>query len=104
MKHNRSAFRFLLVLWIGIAGCAAAQRVLLEGLSCPYGMAFYAGRLYIAQSSRVERFAYDAAGTLGPAEVAVDGLPQSGCAPHQYRPLAIDAGGDLYVAFGSSCN
>jgi glucose/arabinose dehydrogenase len=82
----------------------AASRALAEGLQCPYGMAFHDGRLYVAQSTRVDRFAYDEGGTLGPGEVVLDGLPQSPCGPHHFRPLAIDAGGNLYVAFGSSCN
>jgi glucose/arabinose dehydrogenase len=88
----------------GDAAAPAADRGLAEGLQCPYGMAFHDGRLYVAQSTKVERFAYDERGALGPAEVVVDGLPQSGCSAHHYRPLAIDAGGNLYVAFGSSCN
>ena len=37
-----------------------------------------------------------ASGTLGRAEVVVDGLPQSGCGAHHYRPLAIDSAGNLY--------
>jgi glucose/arabinose dehydrogenase len=82
----------------------AAQQTLAEGLQCPYGMAFHDGHLYVAQSTRVDRFAYVEGGRLGPAEVVVSGLPESGCGPHHYRPLAIDAGGSLYVAFGSSCN
>jgi glucose/arabinose dehydrogenase len=85
-------------------GEPAGQRTLTEGLECPYGMAFRDGRVFVAQSTRVERFAHDERGTLGPAEVVVDGLPQSACRPHHYRPLAIDAAGNLYVAFGSSCN
>ena len=85
-------------------GTPAAQRALAEGLQCPYGMAFHDGRLYVAQSTRVVRFAYDERGALGPAEVVVSGLPQTGCGPHHYRPLAIDPAGKLYVAFGSSCN
>jgi glucose/arabinose dehydrogenase len=86
------------------AGAPAAQRTLVEGLQCPYGMAFRDNHLYVSQSTKVERFTHDARGGLGPAEVVVQGLPQSGCSAHHFRPLAIDAGGNLYVAFGSSCN
>jgi glucose/arabinose dehydrogenase len=85
-------------------GGPAAQRVLAEGLGCPYGMGFHNNALYVAQSTRVQRFPADQAGNLGAAEVVVDGLPESRCGPHHYRPLAIDPGGNLYVAFGSSCN
>lgn len=81
-----------------------AQQTLAEGLQCPYGMAFHDGQLYVAQSTRGARFAYAEGGPLGPAEMVVSGLPESGCGPHHYRPLAIAADGSLYVAFGSSCN
>ena len=82
----------------------ASTRLLAEGLQCPYGMTFHDGRLYVAQSTRVQRFSYDETGRLGPAETVVGGLPESGCSPHHYRPLAIDASNHLFVAFGSSCN
>ncbi len=83
---------------------AESQRTILAGLQCPYGMAFRDGYLYVAQSTKVERFRHNGGETFGPAEVVVDGLPQSGCAPHHYRPLTFDATGAFYVAFGSSCN
>lgn len=85
-------------------GTAAAQRTLIEGLQCPYGMTFHDGYLYVAQSTKVERFASNDARMMGPAELIVSELPQSGCGAHHYRPLAIDPDGNLYVAFGSSCN
>lgn len=85
-------------------GVSAAERVLAQGLQCPYGMAFHGGRLYVAQSTRIQRFQYDERGTVGPPETVVSGLPQSGCGPHHFRPLAIDTAGNLYIAFGASCN
>ena len=85
-------------------GVADSQRPLAQGLECPYGMAFREGFLYVAQSTKVERFAHNDGAGLGPAELVVGGLPQSGCGPHHYRPLAFDWTGSFYVAFGSSCN
>jgi len=84
-------------------GTAESQRPLAESLQCPYGMAFQGDYLYVAQSSRIERFKHNGGG-LGPAELVVGGLPQSSCGPHHYRPLTFDANGYFYVAFGSSCN
>ena len=83
---------------------AETPRTLTDGLECPYGMAFHEGYLYVAQSTRVSRFPFDQSGTLGSPEVIVKGLPSSSCGAHHFRPLAIDTGGNLYVAFGSSCN
>jgi glucose/arabinose dehydrogenase len=96
--------RIVAARYSGGDGPAATNRTLVEGLECPYGMAFHDGQLYVAQSTKVERFSYDERGTPGPAELVVEGLPQSPCSAHHFRPLAIDAGGNLYVAFGSSCN
>jgi glucose/arabinose dehydrogenase len=85
-------------------GVGDAQRTILSGLQCPYGMAFRDDYLYVAQSTKVDRFRFDAGESFGPAEQVVGGLPQSGCGPHQYRPLTFDWAGNFYVAFGSSCN
>jgi glucose/arabinose dehydrogenase len=88
----------------GDPAVAEAPRVLADGLECPYGMAFHDGHLYVAQSTRVSRFPFDASGAVGQPEVVVSGLPSSPCGPHHFRPLAIDASGNLFIAFGSSCN
>jgi glucose/arabinose dehydrogenase len=85
-------------------GAAEVQHVVARGLQCPYGMAFRDGALYVAQTTRIDRFPVGQDGTLGAAQQVVTGLPQSGCGPHQYRPLAIDGEGFLYTAVGSSCN
>ena len=91
-----------------------ADRVerVVDGLSCPYGMAFEtrggATWLYVAQTRQVTRFPLTAGGpapVAGPAEVVVHDLPQADCRPHGYRPLAIAPAADaLYVAVGSTCN
>jgi glucose/arabinose dehydrogenase len=85
-------------------GAAETQRVVAQGLQCPYGMAFRDDYVYVAQTTKVERFAHHGGAALGPPEGVVGGLPQSGCGPHHYRPLAFDWAGSLYVGFGSSCN
>lgn len=75
------------------------------GLTCPYGMVFFEGYLYVAQTTQITRHAYaEGEVAVGPPEVVVDGLPPAGCAPHHFRPLAIDANRMLYTAFGSTCN
>lgn len=88
----------------GADGSEAGQRILARGLQCPYGMVVRDGGLYVAQSTRIERFPVSDDGALGAAETVVSGLPPSPCGPHHYRPLTIDGGGNLYTAFGSSCN
>ena len=46
---------------------AEGQRTLLEGLQCPYGMAFKDDYLYVAESTKVERFRHNNGASLGPA-------------------------------------
>src|SRR6185503_5977300 len=74
----------------------------------PYGIAFYPADnpqwVYVAQTTRVVRFAYQA-GDLkarGAPEVIVNGLPGGG---HITRDIAFSPDGKrLYVAIGSGSN
>lgn len=75
------------------------------GLTCPYGMVFFEGFLYVAQTTQITRHAYtEGEVAVGRGDVVVDGLPAAGCGPHHFRPLAIAANRLLYTAYGSSCN
>jgi glucose/arabinose dehydrogenase len=74
-------------------------------LRCPYGLAIRDDTLFVAQSTSIARFNHLwGEGTPVPSGVVVDGLPDSGCGAHHFRPLAIDPAGAFYIAFGSSCN
>jgi glucose/arabinose dehydrogenase len=87
-------------------GDGQADRVVpvVEGLDLPHGLAFLDGRLYVAETGRVVRLAYDPA-TLratGPPEVVVPDLPRRG--GHWTRTLVAGPDRRLYLAVGSSCN
>ena len=86
-------------------GTADQTRTVLSGLRCPYGLAIRDDTLFVAQSTSIARFNHLwGEGTPVPSGVVVDGLPDSGCGAHHFRPLAIDPAGASYIAFGSSCN
>ena len=86
-------------------GTADQTRTVLSGLRCPYGLAIRDDTLFVAQSTSIARFNHLwGEGTPVPSGVVVDGLPDSGCGAHHFRPLAIDPAGAFYIAFGSSCN
>lgn len=86
-------------------GVAETTRTVLAGLRCPYGTAVRGDDLYVAQSTTIARFAHqNGDGRPVPLGNPVSGLPDSGCGAHHFRPLAIDAEGNFFVAFGSSCN
>lgn len=95
-----------------VAGDAAAPPTsapLLTGLNQPHGLAFHDGRLYVAQSDRVDAYAY-ADGRAGDPQVVVDGLPDAkspdlrGAYAHALKSVAVGDDGAVYVSVGSTGN
>jgi glucose/arabinose dehydrogenase len=87
-------------------GDGVADRVVpvVEGLDLRHGLDFVDGVLYVAETGRVVRMAYDP-GTLraaSPPQVVVPDLPRRGA--HWTRTLVAGPDRRLYVAVGSSCN
>jgi glucose/arabinose dehydrogenase len=84
-------------------GRADVVTAVLEGLDLPHGLAFHQGALYVAETGRVIRVAYDVATRrgVGPAQI-VARLPARGA--HWTRTIVFGPDGHLYVSVGSSCN
>lgn len=75
---------------------------LISGLNNPHGLALKDAYLYIAETDKVQRYAYDQANLkLGSAEKLFD-LPNDG--GHSTRTIKFGTDGYLYVSVGSSCN
>ena len=85
-------------------GRSDGQRLLLEGLQAPHGVALRDGYLYVAETGRVTRHAFDAiAGVItGPREIILDELPSDD--GHRTRTIEFGPDGMLYLTVGSSCN
>jgi glucose/arabinose dehydrogenase len=83
-----------------------ADRVVpvVEGLELPHGLAFHEGALYVAETGRVIRLAYDPSAwrAVSPPVTVVPDLPARG--GHWTRTIAFGPDGWLYVSVGSSCN
>jgi glucose/arabinose dehydrogenase len=82
-------------------GKAARTVTVLDGLNEPHGLAFYAGKLYVAQNDKVRRYDWDEANLRASNPIKLTDLPTGG--GHSTRSLLFH-GGKMYVSAGSSCN
>ena len=73
----------------------------LSGLNEPHGIAFYEGKLYVAENDKVRRYDWDEANLRATNPKTLADLPGGG--GHSTRSLLFH-GGKMYVSAGSSCN
>lgn len=83
------------------AGKAGRMATVLSGLNEPHGLAFYGGKLYVAESDKVRRYDWDEANLRASNPKTLVDLPTGG--GHSTRTLLFHAG-KMYVSAGSSCN
>jgi glucose/arabinose dehydrogenase len=85
-------------------GASDGQRVLLDGLRRPYGLAFRGGHLYVGEEDGIGRIEFDqrSGAVAGSYVRIVDDLPAGGS--HWRNPIRFGPDGKLYVTIGSSCN
>jgi glucose/arabinose dehydrogenase len=87
----------------------ATQKVLLDGLDQPHGLTFVGSTLYVAQSDRVDAYAYADGKATDPKPI-VTGLPDSkspglgGKYAHALKSVAVGKDGAVYVSVGSTDN
>jgi len=83
-------------------GKADSVQTVATGLDQPHGLAFHEGALYVAETSRVQRFAYDPATMKATQPTVLARLPSGG--GHWTRTVVFGPDGLMYVSVGSSCN
>jgi glucose/arabinose dehydrogenase len=90
-------------VYVFAGGNGANRKMLISGLSRPFGLAFWRNYLYVAETNSVKRYVYDAkALTVGAGQEVVK-VPGGG--NHWTRAIVFDrAGGKMYVSVGSSSN
>jgi len=82
-------------------GKAARTLTVLSGLNEPHGLAFYEGKLYVAEHDKVRRYDWDEANLRAANPKTLTDLPTGG--GHSTRSIVFHAG-KMYVSAGSSCN
>lgn len=83
------------------AGKAERTVTVLDGLNEPHGLAFYGGKLYVAENDKIRRYDWDEANLRASNPKMLTDLPTGG--GHSTRSLLFHAG-KMYVSAGSSCN
>jgi glucose/arabinose dehydrogenase len=83
------------------AGKAERTVAVLSGLNEPHGIAFYEGKLYVAENDKVRRYDWDEASLRASNPKTLADLPTGG--GHSTRSIVFH-GGKMYVSAGSSCN
>jgi glucose/arabinose dehydrogenase len=73
----------------------------LTGLNEPHGLAFYEGKLYVAENDKVRRYDWDEANLKATNPAKLADLPTGG--GHSTRSILFH-GGKMYISAGSSCN
>src|SRR6476620_6421469 len=83
------------------AGAAEQSVTVLKDLNAPHGIAFQNGKLYIAETNRLQRFDWNESLLRASNGQVIAHYPGSGM--HFTRTLLF-ANGKMYVSIGSDCN
>lgn len=82
-------------------GIADESKIILSGLNKPHGIAFYNGRLYVAEENKVSRYEYDENLINAKKDKDIIDLPSGG--RHFTRSLVF-RNDKMYVSVGSTCD
>lgn len=83
-------------------GTADAPPVIVANRPGAHGLAIHEGKLYLATVKEIFVADIQPSGTLGPLQMIIGDLPDSG--QHPNRTIAFGPDGMLYISAGSTCN
>jgi len=83
-------------------GVADSPKVVISGENHPHGLAFYQGKLYVADVNRVVRYNWDESSLTAIEDKILFSLPEN--SDHNNRTIVFDEAGKMYVSVGSTCN
>ncbi|MBI2328007.1 PQQ-dependent sugar dehydrogenase [Candidatus Curtissbacteria bacterium] len=83
-------------------GKSDSLKTVIAGLSRPHGIAFYQGKLFIAEETKVARYNWDETNLSISLDKNLFDLPNGG--RHFTRTIAFDNSGRMYISIGSTCD
>lgn len=83
-------------------GVADEVKPVLTGLGQPHGLAFFGGKLFVAEETRVVRYSWDEKNLSALLDKVLFSLPKGG--RHFTRTLAFGQAGRMFVSIGSTCD
>lgn len=78
------------------------KKEVLGNLIRPHGLAFYQGKLFVAEETQVGRYSWDKTSRSATLEKIILQLPQGG--RHSTRTIVFNKKGEMFVSIGSSCD
>ena len=83
-------------------GLADEKKVILANLEHPHGLAFFEGKLYVAEKTRVARYNWDGNSLKASLDKVLFSYSYIG--GHITRSIAFNKNGQMFISIGSSCN
>lgn len=83
-------------------GTAQAEKTVINSGNHIHGLAFYRGKLYVAEVDKIVRYDWDEQHLQVTFDKTLFSLPEN--SDHNNRTMAFDNHGNLYVSVGSTCN
>jgi glucose/arabinose dehydrogenase len=83
-------------------GAATEKKITINSGNHIHGLAFYGGKLFVAEVNRVVRYSWDEKNLQASFEKVLFALPNNN--DHNNRTITFDRSGRMYVSVGSTCN
>lgn len=83
-------------------GVADSVKTIIVGENRPHGLAFYQGKLFVAEVDKVVRYSWSEATLTATKEKVLFSLPDN--IDHNNRTIVFDKTGRMFVSVGSTCN
>lgn len=83
-------------------GVADETKDVLTNLDNPHGLAFFKGKLYVVEETKVVRYQWNEETHTATKEKELFSLPAGG--NHTSRTIAFNSKGDMFISIGSTCD